>query len=303
MAHLSLAGVSEDGRKLLLVNDENTLFTVDITPALRAAIGGKNSRIGQLETKMNSSLRPRDIQTRIRCGESPEAVAEAAGTTVEAIMPYVAPVVAEREHVAERAQRSSLRRGAGEGGASSSGRVLGETVAAHLRGLEADPSSVTWDAYRRETGRWVLTATYATASRSGTARFTFDPPGNYALTDNDDARWLVGDLVGSAPAPRDDLLQARQRRMAAISDELPLGDDALDLATSEPTSATAPGAPAEPTEPRQPAAQAQPEVEPAPLEPTADGEPDVRPRRTPPKKRGRASVPSWDEIMFGGGDQ
>ena len=40
----------------------------------------------------------------------------------------------------------------------------------------------------------------------------------------------------------------------------------------------------------QPAAAAEPEPAPEP----------VPPRRTVKKSRGRASVPSWDEIMFGG---
>ena len=60
-------------------------------------------------------MRPRDIQARIRAGETPEAVAQAAHTTVEKIMAFAAPVLAERQHVAERAQRSSVRRKAVDG--------------------------------------------------------------------------------------------------------------------------------------------------------------------------------------------
>jgi hypothetical protein len=36
------------------------------------------------------------------------------------------------------------------------------------------------------------------------------------------------------------------------------------------------------------------------------GEPETapaQPARKPSRKKGRASVPSWDEIMFGGGKQ
>ena len=55
---------------------------------LRAALRGENLRLGQLEMKMESALRPRDIQARIRAGESPEDVAAAAQTTVEAIMGF-----------------------------------------------------------------------------------------------------------------------------------------------------------------------------------------------------------------------
>ncbi len=312
---LSLTGTSADRRRLLLQDDQGVAFTLEITPDLRAALGGGTTRLGQLEIKMSSSIRPREIQTRIRAGESAETVAAAAGTTVDAIMPYVGPVLAERGHVAGRAQRASLRRTPGEGGATQS-RVLGDAVEGHLRGRGADPAAVQWDAYRRETGRWVLTAAFETGERSGTARYTYDAPGNYALCDNDDARWLVGDVVAAPEPTRDDLQQVRERRLAAVpAEELPLGDEALDLVLDEP--ATAPAASAEP---------AGRDVEPPadePLRPTAPPETSAAPaaeddgaaraeteteaerarhRRPVQKKRGRASVPSWDEIMFGSSD-
>ena len=67
MAHLTLGGVSADGRRLLLVSDQGEEFTLDITPGLRAALRGQTLRgshasLGQLEIQMSSSLRPRDIQ-------------------------------------------------------------------------------------------------------------------------------------------------------------------------------------------------------------------------------------------------
>ncbi len=231
MAHLDLAGVSADGRRLLLVGRQGEEFTLEITPSLRAALRGETTRIGQLEIQMTSTLRPREIQTRIRAGETPEAVASAAQTTVEAIMPFVGPVLGEREHVAERAQKSSLRRPTGEAGSGS--RRLGDAVSAHLSTQQAKAADISWDAFRRDDGRWEVVGTFETTQRSGTARFTYDVPGNYLTTDNDDARWLVGDLVDDMTAAAqqlDDLQQARQRRLAAMSsDELPRGDDALDL--------------------------------------------------------------------------
>ena len=75
---------------------------------------------------MDSSLRPRDIQARIRAGESPEAVAQAAQTSIEKIMVYAGPVLAEREHIADRAQRSTVRRTTGE--SAGGARTLGDAV-------------------------------------------------------------------------------------------------------------------------------------------------------------------------------
>ncbi|MFD0804565.1 septation protein SepH [Nocardioides caeni] len=323
---LALTGVSEDRGHLLLVDDQGGEFTLDLTPELRAAARRETEtpRTGRLETKMSSTIRPREIQTRIRAGETAETVAQAAGTTVDAIMPYVAPVLAEREHVAARAQKASVRRAPGEGSAPQ-GRLLGDAVSAHLVGIGVSIEDVTWDAYRRETGRWVLTGTYACDQRSGTARFTYDAPGNYVLSDNDDARWLIGDVLPEPePAPaRDDLQQARERRLSVVAadelplgglDELPLGGQVDRPVVEEPAGVAAPATPVhDPADAPATAAVEEAPVLDEPLRPTAD-EPlsstdpasdaeHARHRRPAQKKRGRASVPSWDEIMFGSSDQ
>jgi hypothetical protein len=311
MAHLTLAGVSDDGKRLLLVSDAGAEFTLDIDPSLRAALRGDASRLGQLEIQMDSSLRPRDIQARIRAGETPEAVAHSAQTSVDRIMVYAGPVLAEREHVAQRAQRSSVRRGSGEGGA----RVLGDAVEAHLRSLNVDPETVEWDAWRREDGRWALRATFSTLRRKGTAELIYDAPGSYVLLDNEDARWLVGEAVtddaapAGAPEPRDDLRQARTRRLSAVpADELPLGDDVLELLKEDDVATLGAEAPVEAFLDDSPSSD-DPELREEATDAAAAEEPHDDPAadepagRKPAKKRGRASVPSWDEIMFGGSDQ
>ncbi len=316
MAHLTLAGLSDDGKRLLLVSDKGVEFTLDADDRLRAALRGDHARLGQLEIKMDSALRPRDIQARIRSGETPEAVARLAQTTVDAIMPFAAPVLAERQHVAERAQRSSVRRT----GQSAGARTLGEAVGAHLRGLNVDPDTVEWDSARREDGKWSLTGEFSTGSRSGIAKFVFDAPGNYVVVDNDDATWLVGDAAspaaargragrrrrhrprpgppdgghrrGAAPARRRrDLVGARRARLRGLGAEQPveayLDDEAAPAA--EPDEAPADDVVAELD------AAEQGESE------SAESPKTEEPPARPAKKRGRASVPSWDEIMFGGG--
>ena len=313
MAHLTLAGLSGDGKRLHLVSDKGVEFTLDIDVRLRAALG-EDGGDRRLEIQMESTLRPRDIQARIRAGESPEAVAQAAQTSVDRIMTYAAPVLAERQHVAERAQRSSVRRRGSESGASGGARTLGDVVAFHLRSLNVDPAIVVWDSWRREDGRWSLTGDFTTGKRSGSAAFAYDSPGNFVVAENDDARWLLGEQVGKAEprSSRDDLSSARERRLSAVpQDELPLGDDAIDL-VHEPDETASLGAEQsleaylddEPPTREQPAVR-EPVAEADPDEPTPDPQPDPvvedeRARRAA-KKKGRASVPSWDEIMFGGG--
>ncbi len=326
MADLRLTGVSEDGTHLLLVGGDGAEHRLALDASLREAVRGGRAPGGK--TPMESTLRPRDIQARIRAGATPEAVAEAAQTSVEKIMPFAAPVLAEREHVAQRAQRSSVRRRSESGG---SARTLGEAAAAQLRSHNLDPTTVEWDAWRREDGRWTLSAGYATAPRTGTAHFTFDMPGNYVLLEDDDARWLVGDLAAPVAEPadagRDDLERARRRRMTAAragqdAEELPLGVDAIELVSDEEEPVDSPieafldpvGDPDESTQRREAAdaAAAEPDPQPERSDETAqtdqpvaeaDPEPEAPARRPVRKRGGRASVPSWDEIMFGGGKQ
>src|SRR3954469_25938569 len=176
---------------------------------------------------MDSALRPRDIQMRIRAGESPEDVAAAAKTTVDAIMPFAGPVIAERQHVAHSALKGSLRRPSGD---STSPRTLGEAAEIYFGDHSLHDEDVEWDAWRRPDGRWALVATYALGGRSRTAEFTHDLPGRYVVADNDEARILTGELrapdEAGAAAPR---VQARRLSRVPTQDELPLGDDAIEL--------------------------------------------------------------------------
>jgi DUF3071 family protein len=319
---LTFVGLTEDGTKLVLVSDTGEELTLPVDEKLRAAVRGDHARPGQLETKMESALRPRDIQARIRAGESPETVAAAAQTTIDKIMGYATPVLAERAHIADRAQRASVRRKGGEG----SSRLLGDAVAAHLRERNVDPASVAWDAWRREDGRWTLVADYGSGASARHAEFVFDAPGRYVVADDDEARVLVGE----SPAPAAPRAGTSGRRLSAVAadEQLPLGEDAIELVTdpadddAESTvdltaTARAVRTPENPPASRpheddltggtgdadwiatqaseRPAAKPAAEVEP---------EPEPEPARKPVRKgRGRASVPSWDEIMFGGGKQ
>lgn len=305
MQHLSLTGLSDDGRRLLMTDGAGNGFELDIDHRLRAALrDDRTTGPGPREKKMESTLRPRDIQARIRAGESAESVAQAAGTSVDRIMTYAGPVLAEREHMAQRAQKGAVRR---RGTAESGARSLGDAVALQLRPHGVHAEDLEWDAWRRDDGRWVLTAEFLCDARAGQARFAFDVPGNYVLTENDDARWLIGDALETSPvAPvRDDLQQVRERRLAPVEDTEPT----VPVVTDAPESSVAPpAAPAARTpdelplgEPparrpeRQPEAPAQQPAE----QPAAEADEPVR-KPAAKSKRGRASVPSWDEIMFGG---
>ena len=129
MRRLRLVGLSGDGRDVVFVDEANNECAAPADDRLRAALRGDRARLGQLEIEMDSVLRPRDIQARIRAGQTPDSVAALAQVSVDKIMPYCVPVLAEREHVATQAGRGFVRRPSAEGSA----RKLTDVVAEKLR--------------------------------------------------------------------------------------------------------------------------------------------------------------------------
>jgi Protein of unknown function (DUF3071) len=338
MQHLTPVGLSKDGKSLVLVSNAGEEFAVPVDNRLRAALRGDHARLGQLEMKMESALRPRDIQARIRGGESAEEVAAAAQTTVDAIMGFAAPVLAERAHVAESAQKSSIRRKSTD--ATTAAGTLDQAARTHLSTVGVRFDDVSWDAWRREDGRWALVAEYAVSGGPRRAEFIYDQPGRYVVADNQEARLLTGEATPAAAGG------SSTRRLSSVpssnraDDELPLadhelGDDAIELVRDRAAAEAAQAPVEDPAfeylaadhadadwmtqagsqetagdeqdetavvdgaapvdEPTTPAAAA-PDDEGVIAQDTTEV---ARPAK--PQKKGRSSVPSWDEIMFGGG--
>ncbi len=225
MRKLELVGLDSDGRYLVFADEAGDEYVTPADERLRAALRGDRARLGQLEIDMDSALRPRDIQARIRAGESPDQVAVAAQVSVDKIMAYCVPVLAERRHVADLARRHHVRRKNAEGPA----RSLDAVVSDRLRGRGIDPVATEWDAWRRDDGRWSVRATYQSGEREHRADFVFDTIGRYALADDDEAKWLTGEQQSTrkGPQPREGG-RSGERRLASVR----TGDDLLSLSGS-----------------------------------------------------------------------
>ena len=184
-----LVGLSPDGKSLIVATESGEEFMIEADERLRAALRGDLPRLGQLEIEMQTSLTPRDIQARIRAGETLEDVARVAGIPMDRVERFAVPVLAEREHVASMAMASSVRRR----GEPSGHRSLRITVAERLVGRGVDIDAIKWDSYRLDDGRWAVTADYRSGDTSRHASFFYDVRGRFSVAANDEARWLLGD--------------------------------------------------------------------------------------------------------------
>ncbi|MFF0560476.1 septation protein SepH [Streptomyces sp. NPDC004266] len=339
MPELRVVAVSNDGTRLVLKAADSTEYTLPIDERLRAAVRNDRARLGQIEIEVESHLRPRDIQARIRAGASAEEVAQLAGIPVDRVRRFEGPVLAERAFMAERARKTPVRR-PGE----NSGPQLGEAVQERLLLRGAEKDTVQWDSWRRDDGTWEVLLVYRVAGEVHTASWTYDPPRRLVQAVDDEARALIGetdDTIAAAPEPSFPFVP----RIARLPRDRPL-DRALDrqIDRSDRQLERAP-APVEPEEERdsltslleavpsfrgdmvvpeqpdgEPSEETEAEEPPAPaasagagsayadvLMPRAvsghrdrlHGATDRQAEADGVRPGRRAAVPSWDEIVFG----
>lgn len=188
MPELRVVAVSNDGTRLVLKAGDSTEYTLPIDERLRAAVRNDRARLNQIEIEVESHLRPRDIQARIRAGASAEEVAQLAGIPVDRVRRFEGPVLAERAFMAERARKTPVRR-PGE----NTGPQLGEAVQERLSLRGADKESVQWDSWRRDDGTWEVLLVYLVAGEPHSASWTYDPPRRLVVAVDDEARSLIGE--------------------------------------------------------------------------------------------------------------
>jgi len=187
MHELRLVAVSEDGSyAILAVPGRGGRFSLPIDDRLRTVARGQFSRLAQYEIEVESPLRPKEIQDRIRAGETADEIADAAGIPIERVRRFEGPVLAEREYRAQEAQRATVR----SPGDSGPGPRLGEVVAERLAELGASPDDSRWDSRKRSDGNWQVQLTFAAGGRSQVAEWVFDPRRRHITPDDDQAARL-----------------------------------------------------------------------------------------------------------------
>ena len=187
MQELRLVAVSEDGTYVVLAQPgRGTRFSLPNDERLRAVVRGQFSRLAQYEIEVESPLRPKEIQARIRAGETAEQIADTAGVPIERVRWFEGPVLAERAYMAQQAQAASVRRP----GDAGPGPRLGDIVTERLRVLGADPDEAQWDSRKRGDGSWLVELTCEAGVEPLTASWVFDPRRRHAIPEEDEAARL-----------------------------------------------------------------------------------------------------------------
>ena len=287
MRRLTIIGTTPKGDAVILSDDKGAKFLVANDPRLAAVTDTSRPLEMALQT-----FSPREIQARVRAGASAELIAAETGWPVDKVLRYAEPLLAERAYIAEQAQSVEIRRSGG-------GSTLLETASAAI-GVDPEADAIAWDAWRRDDSKWVVVATYANESGIHSGQWTYDHTGRNIHPLDDDARFLMGvrredvddldalsdalNLIADRPAAETPAPSETRPRLVAVPDADPTEDEADVVEVIEVVDIV------EVVE--------TPEVA---DEPAADAKPATKkaPARKPKARRGRASVPSWDEILFG----
>jgi Protein of unknown function (DUF3071) len=270
VSDLRLIGRSDDGSELELQSKEGATFTLRISDQLRALVN-QPRLVSVLSEEEESTVTVKDVQARLRSGESIDSIVRTTGWSAEKVEKFSGPILQERAYVIGLALAAQLRK-------EKHAPTLTAATISQLAPRGVDMTLVEWNTWRLPDGTWNIILFYPTKN-GGTseANWSFDL-GNRSLEAlDDDAAWIAGDELetqsaipshgivypASTPAPR--LVAVRE-----VGDHMeypePIKISSLDAIINSGPSQT-------------------------------DSVTDAEKRDGITK---RLKIPSWDDIMFGG---
>ena len=289
---LRLLGLSDNGKELLLESEDGTIFHLRINDHLKDTVIDELretdqplaplahiSHSGQLSPAPEINGQPivtvKEVQARLRSGESFDVIARTTSWTIEKIEKFSGPILQERAYIIGLALKEQLRKDKGA-------PTLADATISQLEPRGVDMTLVEWNAWREPDGLWNVFLTYPNKEgTSNEARWIFDLENRSLVAKDDGAAWIAGEELNSrqatashgivqqpmTPAPR--LVSVKNDHEASGIDNHEEGNI--------PSSSS-------------------------PLEAIIDSGPSTDTRTTSGRegKARRLKIPSWDDIMFGG---
>ncbi|PXX66769.1 hypothetical protein DFR70_103519 [Nocardia tenerifensis] len=171
MRELRVIGVTPDSTHIVCIDTESgAKYRLPADDKLRAAARGDLARFGQIEIEMEATMRPRDIQARIRAGASVEQVTEESGMPASRVERFAYPVLLERARAAELAQKAHPVRPDGP-----AVETLIDVVTAAFTERGHNIEGAEWDAWKDEKGFWVAQLQWQNGRSEIAAHWRYQP--------------------------------------------------------------------------------------------------------------------------------
>lgn len=306
-----------DENYLVLETLSGEKFKLSVDDGLRAAL--KNPTSEKLDEVVIS---PREIQEQIRTGSTVSDLVAATGVSESLIAKFAAPVLDEIAHIVNTAQAVRLTV-ASDRPNTTEHVEFGEIIESRLR--LSGGYQIEWSAKKLEGSTWRIRLEFSLGDQLQEAAWLFEPRKLSLAPDNDMAiRLSTEESITASTKPNLAVVvevpkQSHGEGISAPSESSPEDDShslshqvdvdqalTLDLLDSlrrkrenrkeKPVDAESHVNEVEdnPTDPLEPAAESS-------VEPLVIGETELRSEtgQDASPKKGRASMPSWDQIVFG----
>lgn len=304
-----------DGDFLLLEDAEGQKYRLLLDDGTRRALRGETLR--KLD---ETQISPREIQEEIRVGRSIEEIVRSTGASEEYVRKFAQPVIDELDHAVKNALMVRLEI-AGDRFSEPTSREFGEIIKSRLAASGAGIER--WSAMKAPEHGFYIYCEFELDGETKKAAWSYDPKRLALSPDNEVALTLSSqEVISSQPVPKlrpvstpgnitanladtVDLATSTNRPEKTEPEKLSETADLLDALrrkrleresveelTSHPDTATLRVV----------------EFEVEEVDPIPDYESEYLTQEAPedessnepqPPKKGRASIPSWDEIVFG----
>jgi len=268
MTELRLDGKTEDGSHLSLIDTDGNNYSLRISDTLRATVNQPRlTSVPAIDAVETISVK--EIQRRLRAGDSFEQIAREGQTTVDKVERFSGPIMQEREYILENARNLIMRKDI-----HRIDLTFREVVLAKLAARGVDTDEVSWNTWRQPDGTWHIELHYPNRDGNGIATWNFDLSRRALDASDDNGAWLI-DEEAPVRAPSTAIIYSEPSHPSRLEEVAPEPEIVriADLLN----------APEEKAEtPRLAVIRETPSA--------ADSQDGIT---------ARAKVPSWDEIMFG----
>jgi len=136
-----------------MVDNDGNKFTVRVSDSLRSAV---NERRLTPVVEAAPQFSIKEIQSRLRAGESYADVSRISGLSLEKIERYASPILQERAWIIELAEKSSPK---------GTSLPLSDLVIQRLAPRGVNMNQISWNTWRLDDGTWHLVLSYPSRAR------------------------------------------------------------------------------------------------------------------------------------------
>jgi len=272
MTELRLTGKSDDGSHLNLVDNSGSEFSLRISDTLRATVNQPRlTSVPAFDAVETMSVK--EIQRRLRAGDSFDQVARDGQITVEKVERFSGPIMQEREYILDRARELVMRKDV-----HRIEMTFRDVVLAKLAPRGVDTDEVSWNTWRLLDGTWHIELHYPNRDGSGVATWNFDLSRRALGATDDNGAWLIDEDAPARPVSTGIIHSEPTHPSRLETNRI----ETNRLETNRIADSFEPVVEEKPETPRLAVIRETPTA--------ADSQDGII---------ARAKVPSWDEIMFG----